>query len=71
MIKGNLLTEATRDSVENIDERYDGYHSDLILAFSRIIQILREEPSSRAQNRAIEVEIRRFSDEALVKRNKA
>lgn len=70
MINATLLAEAARESVQNIDEKYDGYHSDLILAFSRVIQILREEPSARAQNRAIEAEIRRFSDEALVKRDK-
>lgn len=48
------LTSAARDVVQDIDKRYDDYDAELVRSFTRILQILRDEPSPQAQRRAIE-----------------
>ena len=49
-----ILTTAARDVVHNIDRRYGGYDAELINTFTRVLQILRDEPGERAQRRSIE-----------------
>ena len=58
-----LLSDAARDSVQDISEPYEIYHADLIFAFSRVIQILQSEPGNRAQRRAIEELVKSFAGE--------
>ena len=49
-----ILTTAAREVVHEVDMRYDGYDAELINAFTRVLQILRDEPGERAQRRSIE-----------------
>ena len=49
-----ILTNAARDVVQDIEKRYEGYDAELVRTFTRVLQILRDEPSERAQRRAIE-----------------
>ena len=49
-----ILTNAARDAVQDIDMRCDRYDTELVKTFTRILQILRDEPGERAQRRAIE-----------------
>ena len=49
-----ILTTAARGVVQDIDERYDGYDAELVRTFTRVLQILRDEPGQGAQRRAIE-----------------
>ena len=58
-----LLSDAARDSVQDISEPYETYHADLINTFSRVIQILESEPRNLAQRRAIEELIKSFAGE--------
>lgn len=58
-----LLSDAARESVQDIGESYETYHADLINTFSRVIQILESEPSNRAQRRAIEELVKSFAGE--------
>ena len=48
-----ILTNAARDVVPDIEKRYEGYDAELVRTFTRVLQILRDEPSERAQRRAI------------------
>ncbi len=58
-----LLSDAARDSVQDISAPYESYHADLIYTFSKVIQILQSEPGNRAQRRAIEEVIKSFAGE--------
>ena len=49
-----ILTNAARDVVPDIEKRYEGYDAELVRTFTRVLQILRDEPGERAQRRAIE-----------------
>ena len=49
-----ILTNAARDVAPDIEKRYEGYDAELVRTFTRVLQILRDEPSERAQRRAIE-----------------
>ena len=49
-----ILTSAARDVAPDIEKRYDGYDAELVRTFTRVLQILRDEPGERAQRRAIE-----------------
>lgn len=53
-----LLTNAAKDVVEDIGKPYDGYDADLVGTFTRVLQILRDEPSENGQRRAIETLLR-------------
>lgn len=61
-----LLTSAAEEVVQDLNEPYGEYHADLVLAFARTLQILRNEPE-RAQRREIEVLITRFAAEMNTK----
>ena len=49
-----ILTNAARDVVPDIEKPYEGYDAELVRTFTRVLQILRDEPGERAQRRAIE-----------------
>ena len=49
-----ILTTAARDVVQDMDRRYEGYDAELVSTFTRVLQILRDEPGERTQRRAIE-----------------
>ena len=49
-----ILTNAAREVVPDIENRYEGYDAELVRTFTRVLQILRDEPGERAQRRAIE-----------------
>ena len=49
-----ILTTAARDVVQDMDRPYEGYDAELVRTFTRVLQILRDEPGERAQRRAIE-----------------
>ena len=49
-----ILTNAARDVAPDIEKRYEGYDAELVRTFTRVLQILRDEPGERAQRRAIE-----------------
>ena len=48
-----ILTSAARDVVPDIEKRYEGYDAELVSTFTRVLQILRDEPVPAAQRRAI------------------
>ena len=48
-----ILINAARDVVPDIEKRYEGYDAELVRTFTRVLQVLRDEPE-RAQRRAIE-----------------
>ena len=56
-----LLSDAARDSVQDISEPYDNYHAELVYTFTRVIQILQSEPGNRVQRRAIEDVVKGFA----------
>ena len=58
-----ILTSAAREVVQDIDEPYDGYDAELVRIFTRVLQILRDEPGERAQRRAIETLLQGLASE--------
>ena len=66
-----ILTSAARDVVQNMDRRYEGYDAELVKTFTRVLQILRDEPSERAQRRAIENLLRGLASEVGAKKEDA
>ena len=58
-----ILTTAAREVVQEIDNRYDDYDAELVRTFTRVLQILRDEPSERAQRRAIETLLQGLASE--------
>ena len=62
-----ILTSAARDAVRDIDKPYDGYDVELVRTFTRVLQILRDEPSNQAQRRAIETLLQGLASEVNAK----
>ena len=62
-----ILTTAARDAVQDMDRRYEGYDAELVRTFTRILQILRDEPGERAQRRAIETLLHGLASEVSAK----
>ena len=58
-----ILTNAARDVVKTIDNRYGGYDAELVRTLARVLQILRDEPGQAAQRRAIETLVRGLASE--------
>ena len=56
-----LLTNAARQVVQEIDTLYEGYDAELVTQFTRMLQILRDEPAETAQRRAVENLLRGFA----------
>ena len=46
---------------------YEGYDAELVRTFTRILQILRDEPGERAQRRAIETLLHGLASEVSAK----
>ena len=61
------ILDAAREAVEDTGEPYDGYHADLINTLTKALQLLRSEPSERAQRRATEDLIKGFAAEVSAK----
>ena len=62
-----LLTNAPRQVVPEIDTPYQGYDAELIAQFTRVLQLLREEPTEPAQRRAVENLLRGFASQVNAK----
>ena len=58
-----ILAEAARDAVQDVDKRCDGYDIELVKSFTRVLQLLRDEQSERAQRHAIETLIQGLASE--------
>ena len=58
-----ILTEAARTVIQEIDRPYDGYDAELVRAFTRVLQLLRDEPNERAQRRDVETLLRGLASE--------
>ena len=65
-----LLVEAARDSVQDITERYHGYHARLIDRFTEILRIQRDEANEVA-TRSIGILIASFANEVAAQRRSA
>ena len=66
-----ILTTAARDVVQDMDRRFEGYDAELVKTFTRVLQILRDEPGERAQRRAIENLLRGLASEVGEKKEDA
>ena len=53
-----ILTTAAQDVVQDIRKPYDNYDAELVAAFRRVLQIIREEPTETRQRRAVETLLR-------------
>jgi len=58
-----LVSTAAGEAVQDIVERYDGYHAHLVTKFVDVLRIQHTEPGDRARRRAIESLIEAFSGE--------
>lgn len=61
-----LLGEAAREAVQDIAERYDGYHAHLVGRFTEVLRIQREE-TNRAAERIIGDLVASFANEVGVR----
>ena len=66
-----ILTTAARDVVQEVDRRYEGYDAELVKTFTRVLQILRDEPGTQAQRRAIENLLRGLASEVGARKEDA
>ena len=57
-----LLGEAAREAVQDITERYDGYHTHLVDRFAEVLRIQREH-TYRVAERTIEDLVASFANE--------
>ena len=53
-----LLTTAAQEVVQDISKPYDNYDAELVAAFRRVLQIIREETNETNGRRAVETLIR-------------
>ena len=65
-----LLVEAAREAVQDIAERYDGYHPHLVDRFTEVLRIQREE-TNEAAKRSISTLIAGFASEVAAHRRSA
>ena len=61
-----LLVEAAREAVQDVAERYDGYHAHLIVRFSEVLRLQREE-TNEAAKRSIGTLIAGFASEVAAR----
>ena len=66
-----LLTNAARDVVQDIDKPYDAYDTDLVKTFTRVLQIIRDEPGQGAQRRAVETLLHGLASEVNARTEEA
>ena len=67
LISARPVLEAARDAVQEVVEPYDGYQADLVDILTKTLQVLRDEPSDRAQRRSAEQLIKQFASEVSEK----
>ena len=65
-----LLVEAARDAVQDIAERYDGYHAHLVDRLTQVLRLQREETPANAK-RLINSLIAGFANEVAAQRRRA
>ena len=58
-----LVSNAAGEAVQDIAERYDGYHAHLVGRFVDVLRIQHSEPGDRAQRRAIKELVTSFAGE--------
>ena len=58
-----LVSNAAGEAVQDIAERYDGYHAHLVGRFVEVLRIQHSEPGERARRRAINELVTSFADE--------
>ncbi len=58
-----LLANAAGEAVQDIAERYDGYHTHLVSRFTDVLRIQHSEPGDKAQRRAIKDLVTSFAKE--------
>ena len=65
-----LLGEAAREAVQDIAERYDGYHARLVDRFTEVLRFQREE-TEEAAKRNIRALVASFANEVAAQRRSA
>ena len=58
-----LVANAASEAVQDIAERYDGYHAHLVGRFVEVLRIQHSEPGDRARRRAIKELVMSFAGE--------
>lgn len=58
-----LVSNAAGEAVQDIAERYDGYHAHLVGRFVEVLRIQHAEPGDRARRRAINELVTAFAAE--------
>lgn len=58
-----LVANAAGETVQDIAERYDGYHAHLVGRFVEVLRLQHSEPGDRAQRRAIRELVTSFASE--------
>ena len=58
-----LLTSAAQEVVQDISKLYDNYDAELVAAFRRVLQIIREEPTEANQRRAVATLLRSLASD--------
>ena len=58
-----LVSRVAGETVQDITERYEGYHEDLVRTFTQVLRIQQSEPSKIAQRRTIEQHVKAFADQ--------
>ena len=58
-----LVANAAGEAVQDIAERYDGYHAHLVSRFVEVLRIQHSEPGDRARRRAINELVTSFAGE--------
>lgn len=66
-----LLSKAAGEAVQDITERYDGYHAHLVGRFVDVLRIQHSEPGDRARRRAIKELVTSFAAEVSARMEEA
>lgn len=66
-----LVSGAASEAVQDIAERYDGYHAHLVGRFVEVLRIQRSEPGDRARRRAIRDLVTSFAAEVSTRLEEA
>ena len=66
-----LVANAAGEAVQDIAERYDGYHAHLVGRFVEVLRIQHSEPGDRARRRAINELVKSFAGEVSARLEEA
>ncbi len=66
-----LVSRAAGEAVQDIAERYDGYHAHLVGRFVDVLQIQHSEPGDRLRRRAIKDLVTSFAAEVSARLEEA